>query len=256
LPTYQLAHQRSIIGLTARKEGHPLYLVQIFKASPLAGLALCICLATILWCILLTHRQTTRLDKLLPGLLGLIAIYEALRVMRDAGFVPGFKNLDGWVDFVIASLYLIAVMMLKISSTDRIRTKVRLRLVEANEKSVEIGKTLTALAPDLSYLLFDASPLATLATDVDNTVIYWNTAAEDLFGWKRDEVLGQRAPFPMEGPFVDKRGWSMDSVVWTAPIYAANGTRRATLMIAASAATLRSGGFTPVSAESTMALNG
>jgi PAS domain-containing protein len=232
------------------------YLVQVFRASPLSGLALCICLATILWCILLTHRQTNRLDKLLAGLLGLVAIYEALRVLRDSGFAifGGFKALDGWADFVIASMYLIAVMMLKISSTDRTRTRVHLRLVEANEKSLEIGKTLTAIAPDLSYLLFEASPLATLATDAENIVIYWNAAAEELFGWKRDEMLGQRTPFPLSGPFTDKREQSVDSMVWTAPIYAANGTRRATLVIAASAETLRKGGFIPAALDSTTAL--
>lgn len=237
-----------------------MYLIQIFKASPLAGFALCICLATILWCIFLTRRQTNRLDRLLAGLLGLVAIYEALRVLRDAGIASftRFQELDGWADFVIASLYLIASMMLKISSTDRARTKVRLRLVEANEKSLEIGKTVTSLAPDLSYVLFEASPLATLATDPEDIVIYWNAAAEELFGWKRDERLGQRAPFPLNGPFVDRYGSTMDCVVWTAPLYAANGTRRATLLIAASAATLPIGGLVMPATESksALALNG
>jgi PAS domain-containing protein len=229
------------------------YLVQIFHASPLVGLALCICIATILWCILLTRRQTNRLDKLLAGLLGMIAIYEALRVMKDAGFAmfSGFPYLDGWADFLIASMYLIAAMMLKLSSTDRNRTKVRLRLIEANEKSLEIGKTVTALAPDLSYLLFEASPLAMLATDGNLTVIYWNAAAEDLFGWKRDEVLGQHAPFSLTGPFVDKHGSNIDAVVWTAPIYCANGTRRASLIIAASGAALRATGVSPDGVKST-----
>ena len=233
-----------------------MYIAQIFKASPLAALALCVCLGTILWCIFLTHRQKNGLDKLLAGLVGLIAIYEALRVLRDVGVVAfsGLKGFDGWADFVVANLYLIAVMMLKISSTDRVRTRVRLRLIEANEKSIEIGKTLTSLAPDLSYTLFEASPLATLAIDADNSVVYWNAAAEELFGWKRDEVLGQRAPFPSNGPFTDKRGWSVDSVVWTTPIYATNGTRRATLIIAASSDALRSVGINTPAADSKSAL--
>jgi len=227
------------------------YLVQMFQASPLVGLALCICLATILWCILLTHHQTNRLDRVLAGLLGMIAIYEALRVMKDAGFAmfSGFQHLDGWADFLIACMCLIAAMMLKLSSSDRSRTKVRLRLIEANEKSIEIGKTVTALAPDLSYLLFEASPLATLATDGDHRVIYWNTAAEDLFGWKRDELLGQSAPFALTGPFADKEGHHIDAVVWTAPIYCSNGTRRATLIIAVSGAALRATGLTAAGSD-------
>jgi len=232
------------------------YITQIFKASPLAALALCVCLGTILWCIFLTHRQKNQLDKLLASLVGLIAIYEALRVLRDTGVsvFSGLKEFDGWADFIVANLYLIAVMMLKISSTDRVRTRVRLRLIEANEKSIEIGKTLTSLAPDLSHLLFEASPLATFAIDADNLVVYWNAAAEELFGWKRDEVLGQRAPFLPEGPFPDKRGCSVDSVVWTTPIYSTSGTRRATLIIAASSDALRSVGINAGATDSKPAL--
>jgi PAS domain-containing protein len=239
-------------GLTAKRKKPPVYIAQIFKASPLAALALCVCLGTILWCIFLTHHQKNGLDKLLAGLVGLIAIYEALRVLRDAGVVAlsGLKALDGWADFVVANLYLIAVMMLKISSTDRVRTRVRLRLIEANEKSIEIGKTLNALAPDLPHLLFEASPLATFAIDADNIVVYWNAAAEELFGWKRDEVLGQRAPFAPDGPFTDKRGRDVDSVVWTAPIYATSGMRRATLIVAASSDALRSVGITAAANDS------
>ncbi|HUJ50048.1 MAG TPA: PAS domain-containing protein [Bryobacteraceae bacterium] len=227
-----------------------MYLVQIFSTSPLAGLALCICLGTILWCIILTHRQTNRLDKFLAGLLGLIAIYEALRILRDAGFVfGGLSKWDGWADFLIASLYLIAVMMLKVSSMDRARTKVRLRLVEANEKSVEIGKTAAALPPDLAYLLFDACPLAAFATDTDLMVIYWNPAAEDLLGWTRDEVLGQPLPFAESGPLVNKRGRNVDAAVWSVPILSAGGLRRATLVVAASSAALREAGLANVAVD-------
>ena len=228
-----------------------MYLVKIFGASPLTALALCVCLATILWCIRLIHRQKTGLDRLLASLLGLIAIYEALRILRDAGFAlfEGLKQWDGWVDFLIASLYLIAVMMLKLSSMDRARTRVRLRLVEANEKSIEIGKTVTAMAPDLAYLLFDASPLATFATDNDQLVIYWNPAAEDLLGWTRDQVLGQRLPFVLGGPLINKRGRTVDAALWSAPIFSASGLRRATLMIAASSTVLRTAGLANVALD-------
>ena len=78
-----------------------MYLVQIFRASPLMGLALCICLTTILWCFLMAKRQQLGLDKILTGVLGLIAVYEAIRVLKDAGVIlfPGIQRLDGWVDF-------------------------------------------------------------------------------------------------------------------------------------------------------------
>jgi hypothetical protein len=57
------------------------------------GLALCMSLATIFWCILLARRQQGRLDRMLTGLLGMIAIYEALRVMKDCGVI----RFPGWL---------------------------------------------------------------------------------------------------------------------------------------------------------------
>ena len=229
----------------AAKRESAVYLIQIFKASPLAGLTLCLCLATIFWCIILTHREKGKLDRLLSGLLGMIAIYEGLRVLKDSGwaFSWGSDRLESWADFLIASMYLIAALMLKLNSMDRARTLVRLRLVEANEKSLSIGKTTAALAPDLSYLLFDASPLATFATDTDGTVIYWNPAAEELFGWTRDEVWGQPLPFNALDEFVTKRGSVVDAATWISPIFSGDGSRRATLVIAASPTALRAAGL-------------
>src|SRR5450755_1714143 len=127
-----------------------MYLVQIFRASPMMGLALCICLMTIFWCFLMAKRQQVGLDKILTGVLGLIAVYEAIRVLKDAGVIlfPGIQKLDGWADFIIASMYFIAALILKVSSNQRASTQVKLRLVEANEKTVEFGKGTGIAAPE------------------------------------------------------------------------------------------------------------
>jgi PAS domain-containing protein len=217
-----------------------LYLLQIFRASPLMAIALCVCLATIVWCILLARRQQVGLDRLLTALLGIIAMYEAVRLFRDSGILlfPGIHKLDGWVDFIIASLYLGAVWILKASSSERASTKVRLRLVEANEKTVEPGKMSVASAPEAS-IVFDASPLATFAQDSSGMVIYWNSAAERLFGWNRDEILGQRLPFATAGPLRNKQGRQVEAAVWNAPFRGSSGTARGTLTIAADSPVLR-----------------
>lgn len=207
------------------------------------ALALCVCLGTILWCVLLTRRQQVGLDRLLTALLGMIAIYEALRLLKDSGIIlfPGIHKLDGWVDFIIAALYLIAAMILKASSSERASTKARLRLVEANEKTVETGKMGVASALEPSAV-FDASPLATFARDSSGIVIYWNSAAERLFGWNRDEIIGQRLP-SAAGPLRDKQGREIEAAVWNAPIRPASGTVRGTLTIAADSSVLRAVGL-------------
>jgi PAS domain-containing protein len=174
----------------------------------------------------------------------MIAIYEALRLLKDSGILlfPGIRKLDGWVDLIIASLYLIAALILKVSSSDRASTKVRLRLVEANEKTLEPAKVGVASVPETSAV-FDASPLATFAQDPSGVVIYWNSAAERLFGWTRDEIVGQRLPYASAGPLRDKQGREMEVAVWSAPIRPSTGTARGTMTIAADSSALRAAGL-------------
>jgi len=220
------------------------------------GLALCVCLATIFWCILLARRQHGGLDKVLIGLLGLIAIYDAIRILKDSGilFIPGLRILNGWPDFIIASLCLVAAMILKVSCTDRANIKVRLRLVEANEKTMDLGKNVASSVWEAATALSDASPLATFAVDAGGTVMYWNAAAEHLLGWNREEVLGHALPFAKDGLLLDKTGHEVAAAVWKAPIRASNGSSRGTLTIAADSSILRSAGIETVQLPSTIQL--
>jgi len=233
-----------------------LYLVQIFRASPIMALALVMCLATIFWCILLARRQQGRLDRALTGLLGMIAIYEALRVLKDWGVIhlPGYHQLDGWVHFIIAGTYLLAGLILKYSGSDRANTKVRLRLVEANEKTMEVGRA--ASTPETTHAVFDSSPLATFAVDTKGVVIYWNGAAERLLGWKREQMLGQRLPFDGKGPLRNSRGHDIEAAIWTSPINSPNGSPRGTLTIAGGSIALRDAGLSPnLPSKTELALN-
>jgi len=221
------------------------FLVQIFRASPMMGLALCVCLATIFWCILLAKRQHSGLDKVLTGLLGMIAIYEAVRILKDCGFVlfPGIREMNGWVDFIIASLYLIAALILKVSSVDRATTKVRLRLVEANEKTMDLCKGSAPSALETASVWSDASPLATFAVDMNGMVIYWNTAAERLLGWTRDEIVGHPLVQTQSGLLLNRKGHEIEAAIWTAPLRLPNGTLRGTLTVAADGPALRAAGM-------------
>jgi hypothetical protein len=142
-----------------------LYLAQLFRANPLMALALLICLATILWCILLIRRQRNSVDKVLTGLLGLIAIYESLRILKDSGIAmfAHFHMLEGWVDFISACLYMVAALILKTSSVDRAATRVHLRLMEAGEKPMDLSNVALAAVSELGHPLVDSLPLAVLA---------------------------------------------------------------------------------------------
>lgn len=46
--------------------------------------------------------------------------------------------------------------------------------------------------------IVDVAPIAIVRVDREHTVQYWNPAAERIFGWSADEVLGR--PYPLEAP--------------------------------------------------------
>jgi PAS domain-containing protein len=222
-----------------------LYLAQLFRANPLLALALLICLATILWCILLVRRQRNGLDKVLTGLLGLIAIYESLRILKDSGFAifTHFHMLEGWVDFISACLYLFAALILKTSSVDRAASKVHLRLMEAGERPLDFSNVAIAAVPELGHPLVDSSPLAIYAIDPQGDVTYCNAAAESLTGWTRSELVGHPLPFDPHGPIQGKNGRLIECAVWTSPIRAPQGPPRGKVIIAAGSTALHEAGL-------------
>jgi PAS domain-containing protein len=235
-----------------------LYLAQLLRANPLMALALLVSLATILWCILLTRRQRNGLDKVLTGLLGLIAIYEALRILKNTGFAvfARFRSMEGWVDLISACLYLVAAFILKTSSIDRAATRVHLRLVEAGEKHADLSNAVMAAVPELGHPLVDSSPLAIFAIDAQGAVIYWNPAAENLIGWTRNDLVGHDLPFPPHGPIQGKSGSFIEAAIWTSPIRSANGQPRGTVIIAAGkAALLQAGLELPAPGKPRLAVN-
>ena len=222
-----------------------LYLAQLLRANPLMALALLICLATILWCILLTRRQRNGLDKLLTGLLGLIAIYESFRILKDSGFAvfARFRTMVGWVDVISACLYFLAALILKTSSIDRAATKVHLRLMEADEKPVDLSGVVIATVPELGHPLVDFCPLAIFAVDAHGVVSHWNGAAESLFGWTRNEMVGHLLPFDPSGQLQSKNGKPIEAAVWSSPIRSPHGQPGGTVIIAAGNVALQAAGL-------------
>ena len=220
-------------------------LAQLLRANPLMALALLICLATILWCILLTRRQRSGLDKMLTGLLGLIATYQGLRILKDSGFAAfsHFRTMEGWVDLISACLYLIAALILKTSSIDRASTKLQLRLVEADEKPMDLGSAVIPAGPEWYRPLVDAAPLAIFAIDGHGVVTHWNSAAESLTGWTHQELMGRELPFDPRGALQCKNGRFIEAAVWTSPILTAHGQSRGTVIIAAGQAALQEAGL-------------
>jgi len=60
--------------------------------------------------------------------------------------------------------------------------------------SRERALTEMTRASELVRAIIDTSPFATMAFDTDHRILFWNSGAERMFGWRADEVVG--GPFP------------------------------------------------------------
>ena len=95
-------------------------------------------------------------------------------------------------------------------------------------------------AADALEMLIEASPLAVMGCDLHGSVTFWNQAAERMFGWKEEELIGRPVPL-LPGGFLPppaavratenaknileaelsrqrKDGSQVDVSVWAAPI--------------------------------------
>jgi len=197
-------------------------------------------MATILYCVLLVYRHRNQLDRFLVCLLGTIAAYQILRVIKDTHFafdqLPGF---DITINLLVSSMCLAAAMVLRISCADRNSTKVQLRLVEANEKTVSSKISTPQATAELSAAMVDASPLAMFTVDSQGRVNSWNGAAERLLGWNRKEVLGSPPPVQIENHgsmasamrFRDRSGQEIGAAAWNVPLRADSGGKRGQLTV-------------------------
>src|SRR5215469_15792279 len=125
------------------------------------------------------------------------------------------------------------------------------------KRSTNEAKKSGLLDPSSAWIaLIDACPLAVIGIDPDGKVLLWNSAAERIFGWTADEILGQLLPtipvgseyefrmildsqmygIAQEGRDVMRRrkdGALVQLKLWTAPLRDAEGRIQGKLSILA-----------------------
>ncbi len=67
------------------------------------------------------------------------------------------------------------------------------------ERTVRDAEARARATSEVLQSLFDLAPLAIIVVDNDWHVTHWNHAAETLFGWKAEEVIGRHTPLLPEG---------------------------------------------------------
>jgi PAS domain-containing protein len=202
-----------------------MFLWALFKTNLLSAIALILALATLAMCLRLLRRQRTSTDRYLMGLVGLIAIYQGLNILRNAGvysLAHQLQGVSGAVDLALAGMTLVSILILRMAARDRLNTKLQLRVAEA---------TRTPPRP-AGGRLGERSAVAVLGVNADGRINLWHRSSEDFFGWRKEEVLGTRLPFETDaeagGPEVPpcsprklrlatRFGEILDSHVWLTP---------------------------------------
>jgi PAS domain-containing protein len=197
---------------------------------------LCVCLATILWCILFIRRRQRGWDRFLAALIGIVSICQGMRLLRQAGVIstPGSYAVDQFADLMVTGLYLISLLILRFSAMERKTTAVRLRLVEANDQT-PVTRVAGLEGPEQSVYanILGSIPLATIAMDRPGRVTYWNSAAERLLGWTSNEVVGKTNPLPLSAPIRTKSGTLVRGESWVSALRDSAGRPCGTLLMIA-----------------------
>lgn len=205
-----------------------MFLWRLLQTNPFAGLALLITLGTLFWCLKLVQRQHTKMDRYLMALLGLIAMYQGLHIVQNAGFWSlgeKMQNINSVVDMTVAALYLVSTLILQISCAERHNTRIQLRVMEANQPAPRPSKPLPSTT--------ERSALAVFGISASGEVNLWHNSSEEFFGCRRDEVLGTRMPFkdpltnvsdatsgtlPQMLRLRSKHHDELDAIVWFMPV--------------------------------------
>lgn len=197
-----------------------MYLWRVFLVKPLAALAIVVCLATIFACFKLERRHPrNRSDKFLIAFLGLLSVYQGFRILESVGLLAISINsqLDDAIELLVTTFYLIAAMLLRFSSLDRLDDESAFRLaraapprlspdVTARDLPVPKGAaTLDALAcalPRLSdgafklfaYLCVIASPAGKTTVQVSDLQLRMKLDASEVDAyWTEIECSGVAA---------------------------------------------------------------
>jgi hypothetical protein len=110
------------------------YLWRLFLIKPLAALSIVVCLVTIFTCFRLERkRQQQKSDRFLIAFLGILAIYQGMRILESAGVlaISISTRLDDAIELLVATFYLLAIMLLRFSSVNRLDAESAFRLARA-----------------------------------------------------------------------------------------------------------------------------
>jgi hypothetical protein len=108
-------------------------LYKLLLHNPLLACSVCLCLLAIIAAIRLVRRLRRGPERFIAGFVGLVAIYEGLRILMEVGIWTPAVAL-GWTSFatlVVTGLFVLALVVVQELGSEGHRTRFLLRLLEA-----------------------------------------------------------------------------------------------------------------------------
>jgi PAS domain S-box-containing protein len=133
------------------------------------------------------------LDIMLPDMSGL-DVLQAIKTSSPATeviVITGHASLPTAIRAIDGSAFAYLVKPVEVE-----------HLLAVLRRAIERGQLTRALRESNQTLeaVVEAAPLAIWVANADGTVRMWNPAAERIFGWRRDEVIGRPPPVaPLDG---------------------------------------------------------
>ena len=118
-----------------------MYLWHLFLIKPFAALSILICMVTIFSLFSLERRRPHhKTDRFLIGFLGLLSVYQGMRILESAGLVTLSANakLDDAIELMVTVFYLLAALLLRLSSVNRLDAESALRLARARRRQSKL----------------------------------------------------------------------------------------------------------------------
>jgi PAS domain S-box-containing protein len=157
--------------------------------------------------------------------------------------VQVWPTRDQWTGSyqILSALSLVIGLLIYVSGARAVSARRQARELESARQEMVIHQEDLRQANQRLETVIQASPFAIVAMDLAGNVQSWNLAAERIFGWRSEEVIGQPPPFitpehseefqdkiartaagdlvaNLERRRCRKDGTSIDVAVWTAPL--------------------------------------
>ena len=111
-----------------------MFIRNIFLAKPLVAFAVLMCMATMIALFKLNRRKPqSKVDQFLIGFLGVLTIYEALRLIKNSSGLSLAMNtaIDDAIELLVAAACLTAAILLRFSRKNHLDIESAIRLARA-----------------------------------------------------------------------------------------------------------------------------